>query len=202
MKPKGLSLAIVTVSVALALFLFLPLPYSHRATFVIEPIETIPVRAATDGFLANILVKEGDAVSRGALMAIMRDRDLYEKRNSLQSQISVLDRSILAQSAQGEVAESLVAERRRSQLSEQLADTDAQLGRLNIIAPDDGMVVTPKVEQKAGVMLKEGDQFCEIANHAYVVKGHVSRVIQGEAFTPDGPNGAVFKDAAAFVRSL
>src|SRR5438552_4347245 len=79
MKPKGLSLAIVTVSVALALFLFLPLPYSHRATFVIEPIKTIPVRAATEGFLANILAKEGDAVGRGALLAIMRERDLEEK---------------------------------------------------------------------------------------------------------------------------
>jgi putative peptide zinc metalloprotease protein len=168
MKPKGLSIAIITVSVALALFLFLPLPYSHLATFVIDPIETIPVRAATEGFLANIFVKEGDAVGRGALLAIMRDRDLEEKRNSLQSQMVVLDRSILAQSAQGAVAESLVAERRRSQLSEQLADTDAQLGRLNIIAPDDGVVVTPKVEQKAGVMLKEGDQFCEIAKSGAV----------------------------------
>ncbi len=163
MKPKGLVIVITIVSVLLGLFAFLPLPYSHRATFVVEAVESIPVRAATEGFLANILVKEGEAVRRGALLAVMRDRDLEEKRNSLQSQIVVLDRSILAQSIQGAVAESLVAGRRRVQVSQQLMDTEAQLGRLNITAPDDGVIVTPKVEQKVGVMLKQGDQFCEIA---------------------------------------
>jgi len=163
MKPKGLVVAITIVAVVLGFFVFLPLPYSHRATFVVEPVETIPVRAATEGFLARILVKEGDTVPGGALLAVMHDRNLEEKRDSLQSQIAVLDRSILAQSTQGAVAESLVAERRRALLGQQLADTETQLGRLNITAPDDGVVVTPKVEEKVGVMLKQGDQFCEIA---------------------------------------
>jgi len=163
MKPKGLVLSIVIVTAVVGLFAFLPLPYSHRAMFVIEPIETIPVSAATEGFLANILVKEGDTVTRGALLAIMRHRDLEEKRNSWQTQIAVMGRNILVQRAQGAVAESLVAEHRRTQLNHQLADIDAQLARLNITAPDDGVVVTPKIEQKVGVMLKQGDQFCEIA---------------------------------------
>ena len=130
---------------------------------MVEPVETIPVRAATEGFLSRILVKEGDTVSSGALLAVMRDRNLEEKRDSLRSQIAVLDRSILAQSTQNAVAESLVADRRRAQLTQQLAETEAQLGRLNIAAPSDGVVVTPKVEEKIGVMLKQGDQFCEIA---------------------------------------
>ncbi len=168
MKPKGLVLAIIIVSAVVGLFAFLPLPYSHRATFVIEPVETIPVSAATEGFLANILVKEGDTVTRGALLAVMRHRDLEEKRNSLRTQIAVMGRSILVQRAQGAVAESLVAGHRRTQLNQQLADIDAQLARLNITAPDDGVVVTPKVEQKVGVMLKQGDQFCQIAKSGSV----------------------------------
>ena len=163
MKPKGLVVAITIVAIVIGLFAFLPLPYSHRATFVVEPVETIPVRAATEGFLNRILVKEGDAVSRGALLAVMRDRNLEEKRDSLQSQIAVLDRNIMAQSTQGAVAESLVADRRRAQLTQQLTETEAQLGRLNIRAANDGVVVTRKVEEKIGVMLKQGDQFCEIA---------------------------------------
>jgi putative peptide zinc metalloprotease protein len=167
-RPKGLILVIVIGSVIVGLFAFLPVPYSHRATFVVEPVETIPVRAATEGFLARILVKEGDTVPSGALLAVMHDRNLEEKLNSLQSQMAILDRSILAQSMQGEVAESLVAERRRVQLGQQLADTETQLSRLNITAPDDGVVVTPKVEEKVGVMLKQGDQFCEIAKSSAI----------------------------------
>jgi hypothetical protein len=49
-----------------------------------------------------------------------------------------------------------------------LADTEVQLGRLNITAPEEGVIVTPKVEQKIGVMLKQGDQFCEIAKSGSV----------------------------------
>ncbi|CAN5653936.1 hemolysin D [soil metagenome] len=168
MKPKRLVLAIIMLSVVVGLVAFLPLPYSHRATFFMEPIETISVSAATEGFLAKILIKEGDTVSRGALLAVMRHRDLEQKRNSLQTQIAVVGRNILVQRAQGAVAESLVAGNRHTQLNQQLADIDAQLGRLNITAPADGVVVTPKVEQKVGLMLKQGDQFCEIVKSGSV----------------------------------
>ena len=163
MKPKGLVVAITIVAVVLGFFVFLPLPYSHRATFVVE-LRTDNSRQSSHRRIPDPHIDQGgDTVKAGALLAVMRDRNLEEKRDSLQSQIAVLDRSILAQSTQGAVAESLVAERRRALLSQQLADTETQLGRLNITAPDDGVVVTPKVEEKVGVMLKQGDQFCEIA---------------------------------------
>ena len=168
MKPKWLALVIVVAGIAMGLFAFMPLPHWHRATFVIEPLETVSIRAATEGFIANIFVKEGETVHRGTRLAIMQDRDLEEQRNSLQSQIAVLDRSILAQSTQGAVAEALVAGHRRTQLSQQLANAEAQLDRLNIAASDDGVIITPKVEQKVGVMLKQGDQFCEIAKSGSV----------------------------------
>jgi multidrug resistance efflux pump len=168
MKPKWLALMIVVAVIALGLFVFLPLPHWHAATFVIEPLETVSVRAGTEGFLANIFVKEGEEVHRGARLAVMQDRDLEEARNSLRSQIEVLDHSILAQRTQGAVAESLVAGRRRAQLSQQLANTEAQLARLNITAPEDGVIVTPKIEQKVGVMLKQGNEFCEIAKSGSV----------------------------------
>ena len=36
------------------------------------------------------------------------------------------------------------------------------------MAPEEGVIVTPKVEQKVGVMLKQGDEFCEIAKSGKV----------------------------------
>jgi multidrug resistance efflux pump len=150
-------------AVLVGLFAFLPLPHWHRAKFVIEPVETVSVRAGAEGFIGEVLVREGEEVQRGTLLAIMHDHDLQARRDSLQSEVSILDRSILAQSTQGAVAESLVASRRRAQLIEELSNIDAQRGRLNIRAPEGGVVITPKLEQKAGMMLKEGDEFCSIA---------------------------------------
>jgi putative peptide zinc metalloprotease protein len=163
MKPRWLVVMIIGAATALLLFAFLPLPRWHRATFVVEPIHIVSVRAGTEGFIGQIFVKEGDEITRGTRLAVMQDRNLEEQRNSLQSQISVLDHSILAQGTQGAVAEALVAERRREQLSQQLANAESRLARLNITAPEDGILITPKLEQKVGVMLKEGDEFCSIA---------------------------------------
>ena len=163
MKPKWLTIGIVLAAVVLGLFAFLPLPHWHRATFVIEPVETVSVRAGAEGFIGEVVVKEGEEVQRGARLATMHDSDLDAQRDSLQSQISILDHTVLAQSTQGAVAESLVASRRRAQIIEELANTEAQIGRLNITAPETGVVITPKVDQKVGTMLKEGDEFCSIA---------------------------------------
>ncbi len=163
MKPKSLVIVIIIVAVSLGLLVFLPLPYSRQATFIMEPTEMIPVRAAAEGFLTAIPVKEGETVQRGALIAVMRDRNLEEKRNSLESQMNVLDRTIRVQSVEGAVAESLVAGSRRAQLRQQLDELQGQIERLNITAPDNGVIITPKIEQKLGMMLKEGEQFCDIA---------------------------------------
>lgn len=163
MKPKSLAIAGASLSVALALFVLLPLPYSHRTTFVIEPSNRIPIRAATEGFIGSVAVNEGDAVRRGALLAVMRDLDLEQKRDSLRAEMALLDRQIMQQQAQGATAESLKARRHRDQITGALAETQARLEQLRIISPADGVVVTHKVSEKVGEMLKRGEEFCEIA---------------------------------------
>lgn len=163
MKSKSMAVWVVAMAVLLGLFILLPLPYSHRSTFVIEPAERVPVRAATEGFIRAVFVKEGDNVRRGALLAAMRNADLEQNRHSLRSQISVLDRNIRMQSAENATAQSLESQRRRAQLSEQLTETEARLAQLSITAPADGVMVSRRIEDKVGVMLRQGDEFCEIA---------------------------------------
>src|SRR6266498_510814 len=102
MKPKWLVTSLTAVTVILGLFLFLPISYSHHATFVMEPTEQVPVRAETGGFVGSVLAREGDFVRRGALLAVMRDIDLEQTRDSLRSQIGVLDRNELTQRALGD----------------------------------------------------------------------------------------------------
>ncbi len=163
MKPKSLAIAGTALAAALALFLFLPLPYSHRTTFVVKPAERIPVRAATEGFIGSVAVSEGDTVGRGALLAVMRDLDLEQKRDSLRAEIAVLNRRIMQEQAQGATAESLKDQRHREQINNELTEAEARIELLRITAPADGVVVTPKVSDKVGALLKRGEQFCEIA---------------------------------------
>lgn len=163
MKPKSLAITGATLAVAGGLFVFLPVSYSHRTTFVIEPSDRVPIRAATEGFIGSVAVNEGDAVRRGALLAVMRDLDLEQKRDSLRAEMALLDRQIMQQQAQGATAESLKARRHRDQITGALAETQARLEQLRIISPTDGVVVTHKVSERVGEMLKRGEEFCEIA---------------------------------------
>jgi putative peptide zinc metalloprotease protein len=164
MKPKWLAIGSTTAAILLGLFLFLPVSYSHSATFIVEPTHQVPVRALTEGFVGSVLVHEGDVVRRGTLLAVMRDLDLEQKRDALKSQISVLNRDMFVQRAQGDTAQAIQSERQSVQLSEALAKIESELTNLNITAPIDGTVTTPGVEDKAGMMLKEGDELCQIAN--------------------------------------
>src|SRR5215813_2722828 len=164
MKPKWLAIGSTVAVVLLGLFLFLPVSYSHSATFVIEPARQVPVRALTEGFIGRVLVHEGDVVRRGTLLAVMRDVDLEQKRDLLKSRISVLNRDMLIQRAHGDTAQAIESERQNVQLDEALEKTESELANLNITAPIDGTIITSRVEDKAGMMLKEGDELCQIAS--------------------------------------
>jgi hypothetical protein len=94
---------------------------------------------------------------------VLRDVDLEQKRESLRAQIEVLDRPKWLERAQGATAEALASDRRRAQLNDEMRETEARLAKLNLTAPVDGVVVTPRVEDKVGVRLKPGDELCEIA---------------------------------------
>ncbi len=163
MKPKSLVIGVSSLAVVLLLLFALPLPYWYETSFVIDPAERVPVRAVAPGFISGIVVREGESVRRGALLAVLRDPDLEQKRESLRAQTAVLDRRVLIERAQGDTAEALAIERRRAQLGNEIAEVDAHLQQLNLMAPIDGVVVTPKLEDRLGAMLKPGAEFCELA---------------------------------------
>jgi putative peptide zinc metalloprotease protein len=163
MKPKWLVATSLTLALALALFLFVPLPWSHQATFVVEPSEQVPVRAEAEGFIGKVLVREGDLVRRGNLLAVLRDIDLEHRRNALKSRISVVDRNMWTLRAKGDTAKAIESQQQSARLSEELRRTETQLASLSITSPIDGVVITPKVEDRMGVMLKKGAELCRIA---------------------------------------
>jgi putative peptide zinc metalloprotease protein len=166
MRPKSLVITGATVSVGAGLFFLLPLSYSHQAKFVIEPANRIKVRVSTDGFVGSVAVKEGETVKQGALLAVMHDPDLEQKRDTRRAELALLDRQILQKQAQGATAESLKDQRRREQIGRELAETESQLDSLHITAPEAGVVVTRNISDKTGTMLKQGEEFCELADVA------------------------------------
>src|SRR2546426_10294817 len=114
MNPKWLVTSLAATVVALVLFLFLPLSYAHHTTFVMEPAEQASVRAETEGFVGSVLAREGDFVRRGDLLAGMRGIELEQKRDSLRSQIALVERKALTPRAHGDTPHAVPNESVRS----------------------------------------------------------------------------------------
>jgi putative peptide zinc metalloprotease protein len=163
MNRKKSATVAVALAIVLGLFFLLPLPYSHQATFVIESSELVSVRAQAEGFIGGVLVREGDLVGRGTMLAVMRDIDLERRRDALQTQIALIDRNVLIQRAHANTAEAIQSDQEREALSQEMAQTDSQLASLKITSPVEGSIITPNVDDKVGSWLKKGAELCRVA---------------------------------------
>jgi len=161
MKPKLLVPASVGAAM-LGAFLLLPLPYSLVASFVIDGPEQVPVRTPVDGFVERVTAEEGSRLRRGDTLAVLRNPDLEKQAAGLRLELQGLDQAAQASLGVGNLAERLTSARRREQSAVLLADTESRLAALRLLAPADGVVVTPRLADRHGVHLAAGAIFCQM----------------------------------------
>ena len=183
---------VATLSVAGALvlaILFVPLPFHVSCTFDLAPREAKSVFAGTTGRLADVLVKPGESVQPGTVLARMDNVDLKlavsrlrGEQSRLETQLKNLNRLRLEDDRVSlqipSVQEGLAT------VTKQLAEKEAELGRLEIIAPIAGMVFPPQHRpqrdsedgrltpwsgspfdgKNQGAILRQSDPICQIGD--------------------------------------
>jgi putative peptide zinc metalloprotease protein len=125
----------------------LPLPYYVRGGFRLAPEEAAAVYVDVPGQIQEILVQSGNRVEAGQPLLKLRNLDLELAAAQLQTQVdaqaakvtALRQRSLADESARGEVAQ---AEQSLAKLKEQLTQRQEQLGKLAILAPRSGVVMT------------------------------------------------------------
>ncbi len=130
--------------------------------FVLEPVDLAVVRAHVSGRVSQVYVREGESVSKGVPLATLSNLPLQSNLDDARSN------SLLA-SAEARGAEmryqdygKALVEKERSQMHyEQLAQMKADL---ELQAPFQGTVITPRVQDHVGTYLKAGTELLEIAD--------------------------------------
>ncbi len=128
----------------------------------VVPAERRVVSAEVQGVIQRVLAREGDLVPAGTVLA---EIDNSDDRVKLQRALTdlALDRRELAE---GEVRRDLgAANRARLRMEAHQAEVNLSRERVEkarLRAPISGVVVTPKVEEKAGKLLVKGEPFCEL----------------------------------------
>ena len=155
-RRRAVGIAGAITAVVLLALCAIPLPYQTVASAVVWPPEQARVRPGTDGFIADILVREGETVAAGDLLLRLEDPTLYVERARLLSLIERL---------QSNGYSALLDDPVQSQNSEQELDrTNGDLQRieqriasLDVRAQADGTLVMPRQQDLPGTLVRQGD---------------------------------------------
>ena len=161
--PKGRMREYVErAALVIILLVIIPWPMRVGTDATVVPAEHRFVSTIDGGVVQQVFVHEGDAVEAGQVLAALDDG---------QDRVKLAQATAALALARHDLAE---AEFRNdpsaaggAQIRADLHAAEAQLEQRRVDAaqlraPIDGIVVTPKIEEKAGTMVKPGDPFCEI----------------------------------------
>jgi GAF domain-containing protein/multidrug resistance efflux pump len=145
---------------AIALLTLVRWPFrvvGHEAVF--RPTGLAPVRTLVDGVVERVLVQEGSRVVRGDALATLRATALASDREATAADAATADRLASLAASRGDAAEERLHRMRAEGLRRELALLDEEVKLTTIRAPSAGTVLTPRLAERAGTSLAEGDLF-------------------------------------------
>jgi multidrug efflux pump subunit AcrA (membrane-fusion protein) len=109
------------------------------------------------GVIERVMVREGTAVPRGAPLVYLRAISVQTDREATAAEAATADRQAALAAARGDPAEERLQRLRAEALRRELGLLDEQVDLTTVRAPTSGVVLTPRLEERVGASLDEGD---------------------------------------------
>lgn len=159
---------------ALLALLVWPVPDRVTANTVIEGRLRQVITAPFDGFIGQVAVRPGQRVVRGQVLARLDDRDLKLEQTKVRSERDQASGKLRQSMSDRDAPAMALAQAELQQAEAQLALVDAKLARAELVAPQDGLLVTGDWVQQIGGPVETGKEMFEIAaGEGYRVVLHV-----------------------------
>lgn len=147
----------------LAVLLLWPVADRVTAHTVIEGRARQVVTAPFDGFIAQVLVRPGEMVSRGQSLALLDDRELRLEQARYRSESNQAAGKVRQAMAERDAPALAAAQADVLQADAQLALVESKLSRVTLAAPMDGLLVTGDWAQQIGGPVEAGKEMFELA---------------------------------------
>lgn len=195
-RKKTLAKYVAGVLAILMLILMFPITMKVGGKAEASPEYEYSANIQMDGIVEQVLVKEGDSVTSGTVLAVLDSKEIdYKMREaqrlveSYNAEMQIL-RNLAAENPTKLAESQLIALKRlRSQLELDFLTWQKQF--LNVKSPVDGTILTRRIESLIGKKFKAGESFCKIAPQRHLVTeifvkesdiGYVSPGQKGDVF--------------------
>lgn len=146
------------------LLAFVPWPFGLTAPGVVEYSPLSVVRADGAGFVASVLVQEGELVSEGQPLLELINEELARDRHDLEFAIEQSRLRERLAIEQRDTAASQIEQQQRDALQSRLAERQRQFERLTVRAPSDGVVIGRELAALVGSFVSEGQELLSVGD--------------------------------------
>lgn len=161
---------IVGVLAVLAFLVFFPWWSKTGGEVRVLPSRIYPVSAEVQGVVQTVLVQEGDRIQAGQTLAVLAPDEQRVALGRAQAQHDILNRRVLQLEAEGNLGEARLERARLQQASAEVELHRARLAQTVLLSPIAGVMITPRLEEHVGQLLRRGEVFCQVIDmdHAWV----------------------------------
>ena len=145
-----------------ALLILIPWPMRVGTDATVIPADRRVISAMQGGTVKQVFVHEGDAVKPGQVLAQLDDSEDRVKLAEADAALSQARRELAEAEFRNDPSAAGQAQLRNQLYYAEVTLEQQRINEARLTSPIGGIVVTPKVEDKTGTMLKAGDTFCEI----------------------------------------
>ena len=146
------------------LFLIPPVPTRVASDFVLEPSREAHLRAVVPGLVSQVMVRQGDVVSAGQVIAVLSNPALEAEAGISSEQLAMADGNLRAAEMRVDSSPVGAAMQDRQRIGKEDAVAQDRASALVLRAPFAGVISSQTPTHKIGQYLAAGDEFCEVVD--------------------------------------
>lgn len=164
MEKRRRSLILASAAALLIFLAAVPLPMRVDGDAVVAPLHTAQIQPEVEGVVRKVLVREGDHVAQGQVIAELADWDFRGQLAQAQAKYGTAMLQMNHALATGDGTDAGIQRVQADYWKSEVARDQELLDKTQLRSPIDGVVATPHVENMVGRRLQYGESFAEMVD--------------------------------------